>query len=143
MTLKRSLLLICLACAFTGCHSLRIYVNEKVPPTFTFGAGIAECCTTFVEVRVFELDAAMSSPAKMIWRIASYRELDGRESTPAITYGKVPQGFEQWLPEKGEPSALVEGKSYMAVAGANYTSWPKVCFTIKGGKSIKQNCPEK
>jgi hypothetical protein len=54
-----------------------------------------------------------------------------------IHYGKSPNGFEQEIPVSGAPPTLLEGKTYLAVAGGtSYVPWARVRFMIKDNKIV-------
>lgn len=55
---------------------------------------------------------------------------------PPITYGKVPQGFTQKIPVRGEPPPLVEGRMYSAGGPAANANGGFVLFTIRDGKAV-------
>lgn len=60
---------------------------------------------------------------------------------PPITYGKLPDGFVQKVPQSGEPPALMEGKIYEA--GGPPVIMPRgfIRFIIRDGKSIEVPVP--
>ena len=125
------------ACA--SCHSLRISSNKTIPPTFNLSAGIAECCTTFNTVKVFDDFNANHEP---VWEIRTDYSMDARRSDFDITYGVVPEKFTQAIPKTGIEPPLVEGKTYLVIAGdGSYVPWARICFYIDGGKTIERVCP--
>ena len=122
------------ALASASCNSLRVYVTNTIPPDFTFNAGpFAECCTHFSVFAVFEEGAE-----KPFWRIASKKRIERTEANSmVIHYGKVPNGFDQEIPLAAEPPQLMEGKTYVAVAGGpDYVPWARVRFTVKDNKIV-------
>ena len=112
-----------------SCHGLRVYVNDKAPPAFTFDVGsFPECCTEFTTFAVFEEDSN-----RLLWRIVA-KTIITRNQTDSlkIEYGKVPDKFLQEYPQAGAPAELVADKHYLAVAGApSYVPWARVRFIIK------------
>ena len=117
-----------------SCNGLRVYVTNKIPADFTFNAGrFAECCTDFRVFAVFE-----EGSNEPLWRIASKTTVDRIKSNSLIIhYGKIPDNFEQEIPEVGGPPPLVPGKTYLAIAGApSYVPWARVRFMVKGNNIV-------
>jgi hypothetical protein len=86
------------------------------------------------------LDAILNG---CVARRASYKTLRSANSL-VIHYGKIPTGFEQEVPTAGEPPPLVEGKTYLAVAGGTgYVPWARVTFMVKDNQTfVVSNIPE-
>ena len=128
-----SLIIVCvLGCL--SCNGLRVYVDDKVPPTFTFHAGrFAECCTDFKIFAVFEEDSD-----RPLWKIIAKTIVDRREAgAMVIQYGRLPERFGQEIPASGEPPPLIAGKRYVAVAGGtSYVPWARVRFIVKDNKIL-------
>ena len=100
---------------------------------------MAECCTTFNTVKVFDGPNANDQP---VWEIRSDYLMDASYSDRDITYGVVPQKFNQAFPKTGAAPPLVEGKTYLVIAGdGSYVPWARICFFIDGGKTIERVCP--
>jgi hypothetical protein len=59
------------------------------------------------------------------------------DNLPDFTYGKVPEGWRQSVPESGSPPLLVEGKMYEA--GGNFHSGQeaRLRFNIRHGKAVR------
>jgi hypothetical protein len=124
--------LVALVCA--SCNSLRVYVTKTLPPDFSFNAGqFAECCTNFALFAVFE-----QGSDKPLWKISSKKTVEREQANSlVIHYGKIPTGFEQQVPMAGEPPPLVEGKTYLAVAGGtSYVPWARVIFAVKDNQTV-------
>jgi hypothetical protein len=78
---------------------------------------------------------AESTQNSAIWEIRPKDE-DLISKLPEITYGAVPAGFNQRVPQTGAPPPLAEGKTYQA-GGPNLEAdggW--IRFTIKNGKVV-------
>lgn len=134
------LLSLLLVLAIAGCNGLSISVNDTNPPVFTFSAGqFAECCTHLAFFIVYEIPAN-DDQQKIIWQI---RPLSGTDNSanglPKITYGQVPQGFEQLVPNVGAPPALEEGKVYAASGPRVEVPDAFVTFRIDNGKVIRMS----
>jgi hypothetical protein len=75
---------------------------------------------------------------KPLWRISSKKTVEREQANSlVIHYGKIPTGFEQQVPTAGEPPPLVEGKTYLAVAGGTgYVPWARVIFAVKDNQTV-------
>lgn len=137
-----------LLASLPSCKPLSIEMSEAVPPTFSFDGGRFahyKRADFFVVVEVApenqKLPAYAHSPVedKIIWWIWPDDYRDGElENLPAITYGTVPAGWHQRVPEGGgPPPPLVEGKVYEA--GGPQISVPEAVmrFTIRNGKVVR------
>jgi hypothetical protein len=129
-----------LALAVAGCNSLSVSVNDTNPPVFTFSAGqLAHCCTYLALFVVSEIPAGGNDP-KVIWHIRPKSGTDNSaKGLPPITYGQVPQGFEQVVPSEGTPPALEEGKEYEAAGPRIEVPEAVVRFRIQNGKAIRMH----
>jgi len=120
-----------------GCRSLTISMTESNPPVFHFSASrFAECCRHLAFLGVYEVQDGKDNI--VLWRI---RPADGTDNSaegpPPINYGKVPVGFIQEIPAKGEPPALVEGKLYEVGGPPVEVSHAYMRFTIRNGKAVQ------
>jgi|GEM_PF-1397631 len=127
-----------LVLALTGCRSLSISVNDTNPPVFSFSASqFAECCTHLAFLMVYEVGDA-EDVKKVIWEIRPKSGTDNSANgLPQITYGQVPQGFEQITPRVGTPPALQAGKVYAASGPRVEVPDAFVMFRIENGKAIR------
>ena len=125
-----------LVLATAGCKSLSVSINDTNPPVFTFSAGqFAECCTHLAFLVVYEVNAGNES---VIWQIRPKSGTDNSaQGLPQITYGQVPQGFEQVVPGVGIAPALQEGKVYAASGPRIEVPEAFVMFRIQNGKAIR------
>ncbi len=116
-------------------------MDENVPPAFKYkGNSWAECCTNlnFFLVKDASPDNTAPEKEKYLWWIWPKEGANGEYyNLPAFTYGKVPEGWQQSVPESGEPPPLVEGKIYEA--GGNFHSGQEahLRFTIRNGKAVR------
>lgn len=156
MLMKRTvrfLLAIAFLALLASCHSLTISMDESVPPNFNFSAGrFAECCRHLTFLGVYEIPpenqnlpwAAPKPKEKIVlWQIWP-KDNNSAEALPVITYGKVPPGFIQKIPESGEPPpSLVEGKIYEVGGPAIEVPDAYMRFTIRNGKAARLPIPGK
>jgi len=121
-----------------GCKSLSISINDTNPPVFTFSAGqFAECCTHLAFFYVYEVNAG-DNEGKVLWKIRPKSGTDNSANgLPRITYGQVPQGFEQLVPSEGTPPALEAGTVYGASGPRIEVPNAFVMFRIENGKAVR------
>ena len=125
----------------SGCRSLTIAINDNNPPVFSFSASrFAECCDHLAFLTVWEVGPAQSiqtGGGKVIWQIWPLSGTDNSASgLPSITYGTVPPGFVQKVPEVGPPVRLEEGKEYEAAGPLIEVPEAYVRFRIEKGKAV-------
>jgi len=78
--------------------------------------------------------------ARVYWEIAPLQDFDVihfRELGPII-YGKVPPGFRQVTPEKGEPPAISEGWPYSVQLAIRNGGGVNMLFSVHDGKIITE-----
>ena len=138
--LKVILGILSLVLVVTGCKTLSVSINDTNPPVFTFSAGqFAECCTHLAFFVVSEVPAG-NDDFNVIWRIKPRSGTDNSaEGLPQITYGQVPEGFEQLIPTVGPPPALEEGNVYAASGPRVEVPEAFVMFRIENGKAIRMS----
>lgn len=127
-----------------GCSTLTISINDSNPPVFRFSAGqLAECCDHLAFLTVSEVPAGGSSPErKIIWQIWPVSGTDNSaKGLPPITYGQVPPGFEQKIPNDGPPPMLEEGKEYEASGPRVEVPNAYVRFRIQNGRAVRVSTP--
>lgn len=137
----RFLTVLVLVVVTASCKSLTISINDTNPPVFTFSAGqFAECCDHLSFLMVWEVPTEggiMSKEAKVIWKISPDLGTDNSANKlPRITYGEVPSGFTQIIPEVGPPPRLEEGKEYEAGGPLVEIPHASVRFRIQDGKAV-------
>ena len=124
-----------------GCKSLSISISDANPPVFSFSAGqFAECCEHLAFLTVWEVEASETMNAgqgKVIWQIWPLSGTDNSANgLPPVTYGQVPPGFVQKIPNVGPPPKLREGQEY-EVAGPRFeVPNAYVRFRIQNGKTV-------
>jgi hypothetical protein len=127
-------------------------MDDNVPPSFSFSAGpFAECCRHLMFLNVYEIppenqNLPWTEPKPkenvVLWQVWP-KGSNVVEDLPVITYGKVPPGFIQKIPESGAPPPLVEGKIYEAGGPAVEVPDAYMRFTIRNGKAVRLPIPGK
>lgn len=134
-------------CLFLGCEvDTRVSIDGANPPTFSFtGSGyltffsVNEIASENANVADVEQDRAKN---KTIWSVWPSQPLATPMSkTPPITYGKIPKGFYQKVPQDAPAPALVEGKVYEAGGPAASANGGYVRFTVRDGKTVELPTP--
>jgi len=124
-----------------GCKTLTISVSDTNPPVFSFSVGqFAECCDHLAFLTVSEVpdEHRDRKEARIIWQIWPISGTDNSaRGLPKITYGQVPPGFVQMVPEAGPPPRLEEGKVYEASGPRIEVPDAYVSFRIQNGKVIQ------
>jgi len=130
----RLLLISTLVSGMSSCErDLRIEIDEANPPTFKLtGSGQL----VFLHIMEVPLGGRPSFGDKKLWEIRPNTS-ERIWKLPKITYGKVPEGFTQVIPENGEPPPLVEGKMYEVGGPASGANGGTMWFTIRDGKSVR------
>jgi len=83
-----------------------------------------------------ELERVRGNKDYSIWQLDPGR--DFRVSELSITYGIVPDGFEQVYPANGKPpEPLIEGKIYNLLAPSASANFKPVLFMIDNGKAVE------
>lgn len=120
-------------CIGSSCERhTQLTIEGGIPPKFVMtGNGIL----TSVRVRGSEKQREAEGEAKFLYWVIEIKAGRRRvaELSP-LTYGVVPDGFEQIYPERGEAPRLVEGEKYyvrVVTSGANGDSKD---FIIRNGK---------
>jgi len=129
-------------------EDMSISIDHKLPPTFRLsGSGNL----AFFGVREVALENQKLIPSQrdgdkdvVLWEIwpnglSSDEKIIYR--LPSITYGSVPTGFVQKVPQTSAPPDLVEGKIYEAGGPASNANGGFVWFTIKHGRIKKVDAP--
>jgi hypothetical protein len=125
-----------------GCEvDMTLSIDGKNPPTFTLdGSGnLAFFMVREIvpENQVLPRNDRISDKNILLWKIWPEGPARVRISKlPPITYGRIPENFEQTLPVQGTPPTLEEGKIYEAGGPASSANGGTIWFTIKDGKSV-------
>jgi hypothetical protein len=120
--------------------NMTVKVSGGNPPTFDpHGSGnlgffwVREA--SWDELKLTPRQRGMTEDKLIVWEIWP----DGAADTkiwnlPDITYGQVPPGFRQTIPNHGNAPPLVEGKLYKAGGPASDASGGTVYFTIRNSQ---------
>ena len=114
-------------------------LTTRTPPVFSFSAGeFAECCDHLAFLTVWEVPPRESpKDMKVIWQIWPLSGTDNSaKGLPPITYGQVPPGFVQKIPNVGPPPMLEEGKEYEASGPRIEVPDAHVRFRIQNGRTV-------
>jgi len=78
--------------------------------------------------------------SKVYWEIAPLQDFDviSFGELGPIIYGKVPPGFRQVTPEKGEPPAITEGWPYGVQLAIRNGGGVNMLFSVKGGNIVTE-----
>ncbi len=143
------LLLMVLGCTHASCERNTIvsFADAKNPPTFSLDGNGTLNFFWVSEVNapqpIPENARTMSGKDKILWEIWPKDVLSTRiYDLPKISYGKLPLGFTQKIPEQGKPPPLVEGEIYEAGGPSSNANMEIFRFTIKSGKAVELPLPE-
>jgi hypothetical protein len=143
----RVALLIIIFSAIAACEiSMTLAIDGKYPPTFKLsGSGDLDI---FLVAEVAPENQKLVSSQRdsdkdiILWEIWPNQNVDTKiDNLPAITYGVVPPGFTQKIPESGLPPALVEGKVYAAGGPARNANGGSIWFKLHNGKVVEVSKP--
>lgn len=145
-----SLMLVIIALGLSSCYEddMTISVGEQSPPTFKLSGSGNLMFFAVWEVHAenqrrspFDRDGNKNT---LLWQVSpddlnSHAKVISR--LPPITYGSVPTGFMQKVPESGSPPILIEGKIYEAGGPASNANGGFVWFTVRSGRVVKVDAP--
>lgn len=122
-------------CGPVPAGSVRL-ISDQVPPTFEF-RGRSELQHIHV-VGPYFADNEGSTPghAAEVWKISppGFRFIPTNE-IPHITYGRLPENWEQEVPRSGSPPTLVNGGIYYVDAELIKGRRINLCVAIREGKA--------
>jgi hypothetical protein len=70
----------------------------------------------------------------IIWKITRLDGYAPADKIPIISYGQVPEGWAQELPESGPASPLLDGYVYTVSAIPDRGVGPRLCVYLKNGR---------
>jgi|SRR5882724_6740594 hypothetical protein len=70
-----------------------------------------------------------------IWKMSAANGIEANK-WPRITYGEIPSGFSQTVPDHAPPPKLAEGKLYAARILGERDATTTLFFEIRNGKSV-------
>ena len=77
----------------------------------------------------------LDDPKKIIiWKIAPAENFVPMDEVPPITYGQIPNGWQQESPTAESPAPLLDGFVYHLRAIAVRGDSPLLCVSVKGGQ---------
>ena len=155
MLIKQHALLATLSIAvlvgYSCTRDVTLKINDEIPPAFTFDRNYSEVdrLLLFVVEEIASDNANVPyleqayEKNKTIWKIKPISSEDGvfAKLSP-ITYGNVPVGFIQEIPEDGTPAALEEGKVYEAGGPYVMMNRARVRFIVRDGRVVQVATPE-
>ena len=133
------LILLLASLPYVSCQSgTKLSVTDKVPPAFqVYGSGHELFFSVYEVTSERDRFGRKTIP---VWALKS-KQRGPHETWVPITYGQLPEEFEQTFPKSGAPVLLVEDKLYGANATIYSTAGDKVWFTLKDGKTIRVSDP--
>jgi hypothetical protein len=136
-----SLIAVAIVTLAIACHQepdLNLDIHDKMPPSFSFGGR-----TLAVEFEMFEVPRTkhlskidpFTVKGEAFWKITAPGKMKAAD-WPAVTYGDIPRGFSQNVPDDRPAPKLVQGKLYVAriIGERGYTTG--LFFEIRNGKIV-------
>lgn len=124
--------------ALIGCDepNVRVSLNNDAGPGFAFsGSGYLDFFAVLEIAPDNESTSGQPKKNRVLWQIWPKSSAEGRLPLSPITYGMVPPGFVQKIPENGAPPKLEEGKIYQAGGPPIVVPRGFVRFVIRNGKA--------
>jgi hypothetical protein len=121
----------------SGCKkSAEVKIDSKNPPTITIaGDGIADWIWVYGPYRN---ESAALPP--LIWKIDVVSPAPSVTEVLPFTYGQVPSGFRQTVPNDGRPAPpLVEGEVYMFQLVTRGNNSPIRYVIVRNGEVLEYN----
>jgi len=124
---------ICLLCICTCCsQETTIDVDGgKAPTIHVHGTDAVDW------IWVYGPQGPEGEGPRIIWKINHTGDPMLIPDLPSITYGKVPEGFEQEIPANGEPPSLVDGQIYGITVVTRGYSHGNIKIRVQNGQSLK------
>jgi hypothetical protein len=140
-TLSKVLFWFALVTVATACEQstgIRVTLEDKVPPSFSVSGSrwVSDFQVEEIPQNVPRSEInPLTFKGETVWKISAPSRIRAT-AWPGITYGEVPQGFSQEIPEHGPPSRLTEGKVY--IVRAIDTGGPQgvVFFKLRDGRLV-------
>lgn len=142
---RRILLLVLAVIFFSACYEedMTVSLDGRTPPSFNLsGSGdlvfftVSEVGAENQNLLPAQRDGDKNTLLWRIWPNGLSSDAKRISRLPQITYGVVPEGFEQKTPAEGPPPPLVEGKIYQAGGPASNANGGFVWFKIEGTKWV-------
>jgi len=113
-------------------------VEDTTPLSFSFSGNSLAAYFEILELpltKPLSKTDPFSFKGEIIWKISAPSSISGAK-WPRVTYGDLPGGFSQILPEQGPPHKLAEDKLYVARIVGGKNSQTAEFFEIRNGKPI-------
>src|SRR2546425_1025534 len=138
--------LISCALLFCSCErAMQARVEGGNPPVFTIWSGTGKFWMISITEYLNDKSLKQSQRHHEIWRVdadnpasASYPSTIGK-----ITYGVVPHGYHQSVPNNGAPPALVPGKYYSYFIASENAMPARGDFEIRNGNAVVARSEER
>ena len=117
---------------------LDLDLEKKTPASFVFsGRSLAKDFEILELPRTKPLSKTnpFSFTGATIWKISAPESIKGAK-WPNITYGDVPNGFSQTIPENGPPPKLSGDKLYVARITGGKDAQTALFFEIRNGRPV-------
>ena len=117
---------------------LGLDLNNKPPPSFSFSGRTLAASFEILDLprtRPLSKTNPFSFTGETIWKISAPERIKGVK-WPSVTYGEIPSGFSQAVPDHGRPPTLVENKLYAARIVGDQDAKTTLFFEIRNGKPV-------
>ncbi len=117
---------------------LDVDLEKKTPASFVFsGRSLARDFEILELPRTKPLSKTnpFSFTGTTIWKISAPESIKGAK-WPSITYGEVPNGFSQTIPDHGPPPQLTADKLYVAQIVGDKDAKTALFFEIHNGRPV-------
>ncbi len=130
-----ALLLLATLCCGDACErDTKISIEGGNPPTFRLsGNGNL----AFLAVSDDSPNKVEKRSGEILWKIIPQSGKSEIGQLPPITYGQVPPGFDQAIPEVGPPPALVAERPYEVAAPTSNAHGDWIFFIIHDGAAAR------
>jgi hypothetical protein len=127
-----------------------ISMDDGNPPTFKFSRNFSEVNNLpfFDVIQIVPENESLAYHQQQfdrnvtLWRIVPEKAGTTIDQLRSITYGQVPTGFIQQIPEDGSPAPLLEGKLYQAGGPPVMMRRALLRFAIRNGKAVRIPVPD-
>lgn len=117
---------------------LNIFLQNNSSPSFSFSGNARPIAFEILELpqtKPLSKTNPYSFNGETIWKISATQGIKADE-WPGITYGEIPIGFSQIVPEHGLPPKLSENKLYVGRIVESKDSQSALFFEIRNGRPL-------
>jgi hypothetical protein len=117
---------------------LNIFLEDKTSTSFSFSGNARAIDFEILELprtKPLSKTNPYSFNGETIWKISTTQGIKA-DKWPGITYGEIPIGFSQTIPDHGLPPRLSENKLYVGRIVVTKDSQSVLFFEIRNGKPI-------